>query len=511
MKKIFTILLLSGSLLMSSCSDWLDVMPKDKQSTDMYWASASDVEAVLAEGYSCMRTCIPYMIDWGELRGGSVITPSRASSIGKIQNFQVLPNNSNVKWSTFYQTISMANAVLKYAPGVMDVDASYHESQMHSHLTEAYFMRGLMYLYLVRNYREVPLITEPYVDDEMPTDVAKSSEAEILSQIKSDVRAALATNAAKESFVETWENGSQTKGRATKWALYALMAETCLWAEEYDECITYADYLINATAAMRPVFMSSSGQWFQIFYPGNSNESIFEIQFDGSTYNQTGNSPTNIMPYSTDGTSSKYYFSEAMTTRLVEEYLQGAIRTYYGSFAGTYDAIYTENGAIWKYSGLGVEDREAIRAGNQKDANYIIYRMADIMLMKAEALIRKGGTDSWTAAVNIMNQIRLRSELLPLEVAIEETSEIELLEYLLNERDMELAAEGKRWYDLLRLGKQQNFKYKENFKIFVMQNNSTAESKWLNSTLDNDNAWYLPIPESDINSNKLLEQNPYYN
>ncbi len=110
----------------------------------------------------------------------------------------------------------------------MDKDASYYESRMNSHLTEAYFLRGLSYLYLVRNFREVPLITEPYVDDAMPNDVPKSSETEILELIKSDVRAALATNAAKETFDGTWA----TKGRATKWALYALMAETCLWAEE---------------------------------------------------------------------------------------------------------------------------------------------------------------------------------------------------------------------------------------------------------------------------------------
>ncbi len=69
MKKIFTILLLSGSLLMSGCSDWLDVQPKDKQSTDMYWESSEDVEAILAQGYSRLRTCVPYIIDWGELRG----------------------------------------------------------------------------------------------------------------------------------------------------------------------------------------------------------------------------------------------------------------------------------------------------------------------------------------------------------------------------------------------------------------------------------------------------------
>lgn len=124
----------------------------------------------------------------------------------------------------------------------------------------------------------------------MPNDVAKSSETEILELIKSDVRAALATNAAKETFDGTWA----TKGRATKWALYALMAETCLWAEEYEECVTYADYLINATAAMRPVFMSTPGQWFNMFYPGNSNESIFEIQYDETNYAQGSGSPSKV-------------------------------------------------------------------------------------------------------------------------------------------------------------------------------------------------------------------------
>ena len=298
MKKIFTILLLSGSLLMSGCSDWLDILPKDKQSTDMYWESSEDVEAILAQGYSRLRTCVPYIINWGELRGSSVIVPGRGTKTGLIQNFQVLPSTSTVQWGTFYQVIGMANAVLKYAPTVMDKDASYYESRMNSHLTEAYFLRGLSYLYLVRNFREVPLITEPYVDDAMPNDVAKSSETEILELIKSDVRAALATNAAKETFDGTWA----TKGRATRWALYALMAETCLWAEEYEECVTYADYLINATAAMRPVFMSTPGQWFNMFYPGNSNESIFEIQYDETNYAQGSGSPSKVFPYGTDVT-----------------------------------------------------------------------------------------------------------------------------------------------------------------------------------------------------------------
>lgn len=71
MKKIFTILLLSGSLLMSGCSDWLDILPKDKQSTDMYWESSEDVEAILAQGYSQFAYLCPLYINWGELRGSS--------------------------------------------------------------------------------------------------------------------------------------------------------------------------------------------------------------------------------------------------------------------------------------------------------------------------------------------------------------------------------------------------------------------------------------------------------
>lgn len=501
MKKIFLTTLLIGGLLTSSCSDYLDILPKDKQATDTFWKSASDVESILAQGYSSMRMCVPRMIQWGELRGSSVTTNVTTGYM--IQNFQALPSNSVVKWMDFYTVINMANSVIKYAPGVMANDESYKPSQMNSHLTEAYFMRGLMYLYLVRNFKEVPLITEPYVDDSMPNDVAKSSEADIIALIKNDVKTALETGAAKEMFEATWAN----KGRATKWALYALMAETCLWAEDYDECITYADFLINATSGMRPVFMSIPTQWFQIFYPGNSNESIFEIQYKGATYQQTKNSPSNILTYSSGDEAPTYRYSTAMTLRLDEEFKQKSVRTYYGSYAGT---KYLEYGKVWKYSGLGLNAEESVRTGNDLDANFIIYRMADIMLMKAEALVRKGGTDNWQEAIDILNKIRKRSELDELNVNLSETSELEILELILNERDMEFAAEGKRWYDLLRLGKQQNFKYKSEFISLITENNNTTGSKWINSVLSNEYAWFLPISEDDINTNKYLEQNPYY-
>lgn len=513
MKKIFITILTVSSLCLSSCSDYLDILPKDKQTSDMFWQSSGDVESILAEGYSCMRRCVPYMIDWGELRGSSIITLGTGKG-RSIQDFKVLPNNEKVKWNDFYATIGMANAVLKYAPGVMDKDESYKEPQMKSHLTEAYFMRALTYFYLVRNYKEVPLITEPYVDDEMPTNVAKSTEADIITQIKYDIEAALQTGAAKEMYENSWAN----KCRATKWALYALMADVCLWNEDYDECITYADNLIHTTSGLRPVFMSEPSQWFQLFYregdSGGSNESIFELIFDGDQNpDASKNSPTKIIPYQESDPS--YLYSARMTEDLNTEYLAENVRTFWGSYAGPENVStkYPENGLIWKYTGMGVTgDKEATRPSSGKNAysNFIIYRMADVMLMKAEALIRKGGNENWEEAISIMNQIRERSELEPLNESLEDLSEEDLLEKLLHERNMEFSAEGKRWYDLLRLGRQRNFQYKAKFIATIIEYNNTSTATWLNSVLRDDNAWFLPLPDGDVKANQLLIQNPYY-
>ncbi len=520
MKRILITASVACGLGLGACSDYLDILPNDKQTTDMFWKKSGDVESILGEGYYLMRTCVPNMIYWGEVRGGSVITMNTTSGNGKIQEFQALADNGNVKWETFYQVINMANLVLKYAPSVVDEDDSYTENAMKSHLTEAYFMRGLMYLYLVRNFKEVPLILEPYDTDEMDFEVPKSTEEEILAQIKADCAAALATNACREPNTHDW----QTKGRASIWAIYSLLAETCLWEGDYQGCIDNADKVINSSGAMRPVFLGTAGQWFEIFFQWDglgSNESIFEIMFDQSKpQNSSANSPTNYMKFNTGGTPD-LIFSETMTQRLEEECLASdePNRSYWGSVAaGTTDKLpvcttdYPENAMIWRYVGMGTQDVAGTRGsgGNEADANWIIYRLSDIMLMKAEALIFMGGEANWQQALDILNEIRTRSNLAELTVSFSETDTWGMLELLLNERDMEMAAEGKRWYDLLRVAKQNNHEFKENVISLIIENRGGASTKWMNSVLSNDYAWYLPIYQDEITSNKLLLQNPYY-
>jgi hypothetical protein len=134
--------------------------------------------------------------------------------------------------------------------------------------------------------------------------------------------------------------------------------------------------------------------------------------------------------------------------------------------------------------------------------------------MKAEALILRsngGNGEDWQQAVNIMNEVRKRSNLDEVEFTTD-LSEEDLLKMLLYERRMEFVGEGKSWYDILRFGRRNNNKYKE---IFLVQNvlnyNMQAGESWLRSVLSNDWALFLPIWEDEIKVNPLLLQNPYYN
>ena len=72
--------------------------------------------------------------------------------------------------------MNVANSIIKYAPEVKRQDETYHEAVMNSNMAEAYFMRAWTYFTLVRNFKEVPLILEPYMTDEYAVDIPKSSE-----------------------------------------------------------------------------------------------------------------------------------------------------------------------------------------------------------------------------------------------------------------------------------------------------------------------------------------------
>ena len=131
-----------------------------------------------------------------------------------------------------------------------------------------------------------------------------------------------------------------------------------------------------------------------------------------------------------------------------------------------------------------------------------------------ENILQMMGNDeypyTYEEALEIINKVRNRARLKDLDLTAESATEEEMLQAVLHERNIEFAAEGKRWYDLVRFGKMKNYRYKDSFIEMIVTYNSTANVSWLRSVLSNEYAWYLPISQSEIDANLLLVQNPYY-
>lgn len=509
MKKIKTICILLVTVLIgSSCNNWLDILPENQQSSDEYWKTKEEVASVVGAGYSYLRKLASdaTLFKLGELRAGRVyLTKGDA-----MQSFQMTPSYSGASWAGFYKVINMANSVLANAPGVLEKDPTFNEAVMKSYLVEAYFQRALSYFYLVRNWRDVPLILTPYTTDEYSFNIKQSPEEEVVQQIKDDIKTALATGAAKA----TYPNDFDTKGRATKWALYALMADVCLWSGDYAGAIEYSNNILeNTTDAFCPTFMSENSQtsWFTIYNPGNSNESIFEIQYSDSK-KQTNNFANTYF-----GNSNPTYeytpqmlkdFTKELTQ--TEETQQQPVRTLYGGYLPDNIENYLKatKGYIWKYTGKEAGNSSK-RAKDQYDSHFILYRVPEVMLIKAEALVMQGAS-GYDQALELVNKIRIRSNLEAYPSPGSIYSERQLLYYIMYEGQMELAAEGKIWYTLLRMGRRSST-YKQYFLIEqVSEYNTSANSAWIRTVLKDDNALFLPVATSEKNNNPLLVQNPYY-
>jgi hypothetical protein len=148
-----------------------------------------------------------------------------------------------------------------------------------------------------------------------------------------------------------------------------------------------------------------------------------------------------------------------------------------------------------------------LRPGNTStSANFIIYRLADVYLMAAEAYSQKESPD-FAKALEYLNAIRERSNM---ALYAQFSSAQQFEDAILLERAKELAFEGKRWFDLLRMGRRNNFARKDKLIEILIQNVPSTQKLVLKSRLSDPNGWYMPIHITEIERNKNLVQNPYY-
>jgi hypothetical protein len=484
-KKItYTILIGCFLLLNTGCEQWLEVLPENKVLRDEFWQSKQDVEGMLASAYDAFRATEEAIIVHGELRAGALTDGGAIKAdAGRIDKFDILPTNSWSSWARYYKAIGYANIIYKMAPVAEQNDPIFYEPEMKSYQAEALFIRALCYFYLVRTWEEVPLITEPYETDKQEFSIAKSSADEVLDQIEADLK--IAIGSAKLKF----DKLSYTKGRATQWAAKSLLADVYLWRDKYD----LAKQLCTDIIQNSGITLTPPEGWFSIYNPGNSVESIFEIQH--TTYNkQEGPLYTLFKKDRIYGVSDEF---DTYSWNVYNEVTD--VRKYGAHYKTT---LYKYWGAR-KMMELEVDPPE--RSGNARDVNFPIYRIADLYLILAEAQTElndfegaKSTLDELRTARGIENKVNVSSDRISLE------------DFILEERVREFVGEGKEWFDLLRIAKRNNFERKQKLINMALQAVTAKDLPIMRSRLQNPKSYYLPISIGELKNNRKLVQNPYY-
>jgi hypothetical protein len=477
-----------------SCNKYLELRPQDGITRDKFWQSKEQLQSAVIGCYNSVL--IPFgsrpapaesFFVWGELRG-DMIEPGLGMGADELNvvDVNILPTNSVTDWRNFYRVINLCNTVLDFGPGVKDVDNTLSQEQLNAFLSEALTLRSLMYFYLVRSFGDVPLKLKSTSADTELVQLAKTSQKDILAQIVADLKLA-------EGYaVPSYNNNASDKGRITKFTVNALQADVYLWMDNYAESIAACDKIINSG---KYGLVAGNNAWFNtVFANGNSAEGIFELQYDSQLLNP-------------------YFFMFANISRryvahpsIIEEfYTVDPIDENNKDIRGIDAAIRTSDQAIYKYIGLTANNA---RTQDVSYAHWIAYRYADILLMKAEAC---ANSNRGQEALDLITTIRTRARALSTSAQSPSPADVTgLTNYILQERARELAYEGKRWYDLLRNAKRNNYARLDLLTNAALRVVPAAVQQSALNKLKDPNSHYFPINQFEIQTDPNLIQNPFY-
>ena len=510
MKKLSIVLSVLLVFGLESCSNWLDIKPESEIVLEDFWQTESQATAVLAGGYRGLVSdpVIERMIVWGELRSDNMQAGSstRASMLD-VLNLNITPTSPYADWSSFYSVINYCNTFLYYAPSVVARDQNFTVTKLHTMEAEALTLRALSYFYLVRAFHEVPLILNPSISDAQNYKVPKSTERDILDQIIKDLLQA-------QTYAKTtYGTEAFDKGRVTLNAVNALLADVYLWDQQYANCAAMCDRVLTDKTLK---LVDGDKVLTNVFYTGNSTESIFELQFDikiqnnnqvNQLYGSSGK-PFGELAYSfflgPKGALNPFNYlpstlnESAVDIRQSNSFGVVAVGSGYSIFKyALYSLTEASNGVL-----------TAFYRSASTTPNWILYRLSDVILMKAEALTQLDRSDDdLKESLKLVNTTYLRSNITADSLSFTNYSNKEKMQDLvLRERQRELLFEGKRWFDLMRVVRRAN--------------TASLILKYISPKLTGDamqvqkmsvmNALYMPILQSELQINTSLIQNPFY-
>ena len=494
----FLILGLVASMTFLSCKKMFDLKPEDGIIRDKFWETKEQVHAAVVGVYASLMGDLDgnnaknldiTLFTWGELRA-DMLAPGLGAKPEdfEIMNMNTQISNTIVDWSPVYKIINYCNTVIQYAPDVRERDNTFTKEMLDETISEMKAIRALMYFYLVRSFGDVPLKINATSNDDEIVQLDKSPQAVVLQQIVKDL------NEAEAVAVETFGDEIVDKGRVTKYTINAIQADVALWMEDYDAALVACDKVIGSN---KYALVPRSTAWYtELYRMGNSVEGIFEIQFDQQKLNDF---------FTMFGVSSKRYIAANKVMDMI-------YTTEYNDSLGTMDirgdgaAVRASDGAIWKYIGNNADD---LIGQSDSYTHWIFYRYADILLMKAEALAQMPGRGE--EAMELVKEIRDRAAApLSTEVNPDFNNVDEMSRYILDERAREFAFEGKRWYDVLRYAKKNNYEHISYLQDLVGSMVPANTVRLVKEKLLDHNSHYFPIYTRELETNKKLTQNPFY-
>ncbi|MGQ1947663.1 RagB/SusD family nutrient uptake outer membrane protein [Geofilum sp. OHC36d9] len=516
MKRNFNIKVVFIALIMSvvstSCEDWLFLEPDDGIIVEDFWQSEKDLKSATMGIYASMLGnnvsggySVPeLMLLWGEIRADMITYYNTlVNDYMMIYQGDLRSDNGFAKWNSIYRTINYCNQVLENAANVEAIDGALSVDKMNQYRAEALTIRAMMYLLLNKTYREVPLVTTATTsDDQVVKAVKVQNQSELWDQIEADLK-----EAEKYAVTTYGTTDAEDKGRVTIYTIWSIMADFYLWRDQAGDAQLAEQACENIISSNKFSLVIADDNWlYNLYHKGNSIEGIFELQFDQDILNPFYSLFNETQAYRANPDVMEAFFP-------IDELLPSVDSADVRADRGSYRS--SRSYSLWKYIGLS---KNIEKASSQATSNFIVYRYADILLMKAEALaLQINGSDATADALradeanSLITRIRSRARASEQTYQGAPSSRDGLLNYILEERAREFAFEGKRWFDLLRFAKRDNYAKKSLLKDMLIMSAPATRLLSIQAKMEDENYHYMPIPQDDIDAAyPLLIQNPFY-
>jgi starch-binding outer membrane protein, SusD/RagB family len=516
MKKIMLTMAILTMLLPSCKESILDVKNENAYSDATYFKEAAQFNEAVIATYATLLQNGMYAREW--YFTFDLLANDAERSIALLGDLQQMsefthgtghPQVTNT-WQTLYRMIFRANVVLDKSAGWNPASTDDKNSK-NLYIAEAKFLRGYAYFQIVNLWGRAPLKTEKNLSDLYPK---RAPKEDIWKQAEQDFKDAAAGLPNKQS--------ADNLGRATKGAALSMLGKVYLYQKNYDEAIkqfeavaalgydlnkSYDEQFTNKNSGSVESVFDVPHRWFGWGTNGANQYYMFGGQeaWGGQT-THTGraqeygfNDWNNV--YISDALVAAYTYKNEAGAKYIDP---RAAKVFYGNKASGGDTTYCDackTGKIsYDYDAAGFKWRkyepyEEIEKidGPQSEINSQVIRYADVLLMLAESYIFKNDN---TKALPLINKVRKRVG------AFEYTklgTQAEAIALLQRERQLELAGEQLRYFDLLRWGV---------LKATVNAEKNAVRSKYPTLQIDpfKDKHLLFPIPQSEKDANASLSK-----